>query len=326
MVIGRFGGPDVLREQNEEVPSAGIDELSIDVAYAGLNFADVLLRRGNLPGVSTPVVPGMEVSGRVREVGENVRGFRRGDPVCARTGIGGYAEVAVAAAVAVHHLPADDDASLRVGAALPVAASTAWGLVHDVARVRQGETVLISAAAGGVGTLAAQLARSAGAGAVYGVASSAHKAQYAAGFGYDRVFVDGSWASELSEALAGEGIDVVLDSVGGAFRERAHACLAPLGRLIIFGNAGGEPEQAFDAAADRAANRSVLGFSMSGLSRLAPHRARGMRSAAVSAASRRDVRVEVTRVIPLEDAASAHAAMEARETTGKVLLAVGAVA
>jgi NADPH2:quinone reductase len=322
VVISEFGGPEVLKVEEREVPAPGPDQVSIDVAYAGVNFAEVMTRQGGMPGLAAPVVPGLEVSGTVREVGSAVSGLEVGDPVCAFTIFGGYAEVAVASAAATHRLPDGDDATLRRGAALPTVVPTAWALVHEVARLRPDEDVLVSAAAGGVGTLVGQIARRAGAGRVFGIVSTPEKAEYALGFGYDEVFLEATWREQLDAATGARGVDVVFDSVGAAFRKEAFDVLLPMGRLVTFGNASGEPEVSPPGGAIRTQCKAAVGFSISSLTRTDPAKARQYSQEALRVALDDDLRIDITQVLPLADAASAHEALEGRRTTGKTILAV----
>jgi NADPH:quinone reductase len=320
--VDEYGPPSALVVRDVHAPSPGPGEVSIDVAYAGVNWAEAMGRRGRLSRVyEPPFVPGLEVSGRVRAFGCDVQGLRVGQPVAALTTLGGYAEVAVAPAAVT--FPLDDDADLVSAAAFPVLVPTAWALVHEVARLRAGESVLVQAAAGGVGTVVAQVARAAGAGLILGVTSTPAKASYARPFGYDDVFVDSDWVDRARTATGGRGLDAILDSIGGERRAQALDLLAPLGRLALFGNATDEPEPGIPDSVLRAQAKGVMGFSIAVLTARAPDRARQIGDAALAAVARGDVRVDVTGVIPLDEAARAHELLESRQSTGKLVLAVG---
>jgi NADPH2:quinone reductase len=322
VVARAAGGPEVLRLQNVEAPTPGPGEVAIEVAYAGVNFAEVMGRRGLMPNARPPFVPGLEVSGTVRSLGEGVTSFAPGDAVCAFTAVGGYAEVAVARAALTFELPDASDATLRRAATYPTIVPTAWALVHDAARVREGEDVLVSAAAGGLGTVIAQVAGLSGAGHVYGVVSSEAKGAYAMEFGYDGVFVGESWPDDLGLATAGAGVDVVFDSVGGSFRDQAFAALAPMGRLAIFGIASGAAEHAPDAFALRTQCKATVGFSISGLAQLDAERLRRIAGEALGAAHDGLIQVAITEEFELADVRAAHAEIEARRSVGKYVLAV----
>jgi NADPH2:quinone reductase len=323
-VIAEYGDPTVLRVRDVPVPRPGAGEVAIDVAYAGVNYAEVMARRGALPPFQPPFVPGLEVSGTVRAVGDGVVGLRPGAPVCALTTRGGYAEVAIAPAALTYTLPGGADDDLRAGAAMPTIVPTAWALIHVVGRVRPGEAVLVHAAAGGVGIVAGQVARTAGAGRVLGVTSTDDKARYARRFGYDDVLCTDDWDERVRALGGGRGPDVILDSVGGDVRTRSFALLAPLGRLVLFGNASGAPEDGVPGGALRTQVKATLGWSITGLASVDPEAVARIARPAFAAVARGDVRVDVTDVFPLDDAARAHRLLEDRASTGKLLLAVGA--
>jgi NADPH2:quinone reductase len=317
-VVERYGGPEVLELRELDVPQPGPGEIAIDVAYAGVNYAEAMARRGALAPYRPPFVPGLEVSGHVRALGAGVAGPAVGEPVSALTTRGGYAEVAVApAAVTYGH-----ETDLLTGAAMPTIVPTAWALIHELARLRPGEDVLVHAAAGGVGTVVAQVARRAGAGRVLGVTSTEEKAAYARGFGYDEVHVGPDWPEWVREATGGRGPDVVLDSIGGPTREQGFAALAPLGRIVFYGNATDEPEIGFPGGRLRTEVKSTLGWSITALAALDPSRVRRIADAAFAAVARGELRVDVTGVFALEEAARAHELIEGRRSTGKLVLRV----
>ena len=160
ILVEEYGGPEALVVRELPDPEPGPGEVTISVAYAGVNYAEIMGRRGLLKFYRAPFVPGMEVSGTVRAIGPGVEGLRVGEPVAALTTVGGYAEVVVARAQLTYAL--GDDLDLRAGAAFPIVVPTAWALIHDVARVRPGESVLVHAAAGGVGSAFDTLAANTG--------------------------------------------------------------------------------------------------------------------------------------------------------------------
>jgi len=314
-----YGGPEVLKVVETEVPRPGPGQVSVDVAYTGVNFADLKARGEGYRVPSLPFVPGLEVSGRVRAVGEGVEGLAVGQEVAALTAGGAYAEVAVTEAVTVFPLPEGVD--LRTAATLPTVLPTAYALVHSVGRLQPGETVLAQGAAGGIGTVVGQLARAAGAGAVYGVVSSAAKAEFAREYGYDEVFV-GEFEAPVRAATAGRGVDLALDPVGGDTFRAGLASLATYGRLVSFGNASsaapwqvGQPELYPGAL-------SVSGFSILTLAQNDPAALRALTERAFATVVDGTVSLPVTAEFGLAEAAEAHRVMGARTTTGKLLLRV----
>ncbi|GAA1164835.1 quinone oxidoreductase [Kitasatospora gansuensis] len=320
-----YGGPEVLRPVRAEVPRPGPGQVTVDVAYAGVNFADLKARSEGYRVPTLPYVPGLEVSGTVRAVGAGVTGLTPGQQVAALTAGGGYAEVALAEARTVFALPPGLD--LRTAATLPTVLPTAHALLHEVGRLRAGESVLLTGAAGGVGTVAGQLARAVVAGAVYGVVSSAAKAAYARGFGYHDVFVDSGvegsdFAEQVGRATGGRGVDLLLDPVGGATLRRGLGALAVYGRLVSYGNAGGEPPWQLGQSDLATHGRSVAGFSILTLARTDPGALRALAERAFRTVTEGGVELPVTAEFPLDRAAEAHELMGSRTSTGKLLLRV----
>lgn len=318
--IQEYGGPEVLKVVETEIPRPGPGQVSVDVAYTGVNFADLKARGEGYRVPSLPFVPGLEVSGRVREIGAGVSdGFTVGQEVVALTAGGAYADVVVADAVTVFAVPAGID--LRTAATLPTVLPTAYALVHTVGRLQPGETLLVQGAAGGIGTVVGQLARAAGAGAVYGVVSSAAKAEFARRYGYDEVFV-GEFEAPVRAATAGRGVDLALDPVGGETFRHSLASLATYGRLVSFGNASAAKPWQVDQPQLYAGALSVSGFSILTLAQTDPAALRALAERAFATVVAGTVSLPVTGEFGLEEAAEAHRVMGARTSTGKLLLKV----
>ncbi|MFF3137197.1 quinone oxidoreductase family protein [Streptomyces mirabilis] len=320
--IQEYGGPEVLRVVEAEVPTPGPGQVSIDVAYTGVNFADLKARADGYRVPALPFVPGLEASGRVRALGAGVTGLAVGQEVAALTQGGAYADVVVADAVTVFPLPSGVD--LRTGATLPTVLPTAYALIHTVGRLQPGETVLVQGAAGGVGTVLGQLASAAGAGAVLGVVSSEAKAECAREHDYDEVFVTSSttpsFAKEVREATDGRGVDLALDPVGGETLRASLDSLAPFGRLVSFGNASGaQPWQVGQPDLYPLA-LSVSGFSILTLAQTSPTELRALTERAFRTVVDGVVSLPVTAEFALPDAAEAHRLMGTRTSTGKLLL------
>ncbi|MEV5891978.1 quinone oxidoreductase family protein [Nonomuraea fuscirosea] len=314
ITIPEFGSADVLRLDEVEVPEPGPGQVSIDVAYAGANFAEILYRRG-VVDVPLPFVPGIEVSGRVRALGPGVEGLSAGQPVAALTIVdgGGYAEVVTTSADLV--VPLDGyDLDLGTAAALPSNSATAFLVLDRVARVEPGEDVLVHAAAGGVGSQLGQAARLLGAGRVVGAVGSPAKIEAARAFGYDEVV--------LREQVAEAGrFDVVVDMVGGTARRSGLDLLAPMGRLVVMGNASGAEDVGISADELWFGNKTVSGFNLAAFSAAFPEEAGRALRRAVAAAASGELRVRVES-LRLEQAARAHRRIEAGRTTGKLVLEV----
>ncbi|MEV0251863.1 zinc-binding dehydrogenase [Nocardia sp. NPDC050712] len=315
VVIPRFGGAEVLRADRLSVPQPGPGQVAIDVAYAGANFAEVLYRQGVAP-VALPFVPGIEVAGRIQALGAGVTDLTVGQAVAALSIVegGGYAEVTVTSAELV--APLDPyDLDLATAAALPSNSTTAFLVLDRVARIEPGQRVLVHAAAGGVGSQLGQVARLLGAGRVVGTVGSAAKIETAKSFGYDEVV--------LREDLRGIGeFDIVVDMVGGPARQASLDLLAPMGRLIVMGNASGAPDVGIAANELWFSNKTVSGFNLAAFSSAYPREAGAALRRAVHAAAHGELTVPVEK-LPLAQAATAHRRIESGSTTGKLVLAVG---
>ncbi len=325
VVIPTFGGPNVLEARDLPAPEPGPGEVTVDVAYAGVNYAEVLYRRG-VVDVALPFTPGIEVAGHVRAVGPGVAGLRIGEPVAALTIVdsGGYAEVVrVAAALA---FPLDTLAphlTLATAAAFPSNTTTALLVLSTVAHLQQGERVLIHGATGGVGSVLGQMARALGAAQVIGTVGSAAKMDAAKGYGYDTVLLSDGFDATLADVTGGAGVDVVVDPVGGAVRTRSLAALKTLGRLVAMGNASNGDDVSLSANDLWFSGRAVLGFNLALLSTQSPNRVHAAAEEALRLVARGDVRVDVSGVLPLDQAAEAHRRIEARAVTGKLVLQLG---
>ena len=248
--VSEFGGPEVLELVNLDTPEPGPGQVLIDVTRAGINFADTHSRAdAYLVSPELPYVPGGEVVGLRADTGERV---------VALTGNGGYAEQAVA-----HEFlcwPVPDGVDDGIALALAVQGVTAWHLIHTCGRVQAGESVVVHAAAGGVGSLAVQLARRAGA-HVIATASTDEKRALALELGAHAAVSPGpdGLAARLIEANGGSRVDVVLEMVGGEVFRQSLGALDTFGRLVIYGQASHEPSE-LEAARLQSRCRWVVGF------------------------------------------------------------------
>ncbi|MFG2135165.1 zinc-binding alcohol dehydrogenase family protein [Streptomyces sp. NPDC048751] len=316
-----YGAPEVLKIVQTDTPEPGPGQVTVDAVYAGVNFADLKARSEGYRVESLPFRPGLEVSGRIRAVGDGVEGLHPGQEVAALVNSGAYAEVVVAETATVFPLPQGVD--LRTAATLPAVLPTAHALLHEVGRLRAGESVLVHGAAGGIGTVAGQLARAAGAGAVYGVVSSTSKADHALKHGYDEVFTTDTFPDDVRRATDGKGVDLILDPVGGGTLRRGLDVLAVFGRLVSFGNASGEGPWQVGQPELYAQGRSVGGFSILALAQSAPETLRALAERAFRTVADGTVHLPVTAEFPLAEAAEAHRLMGGRRSTGKLLLRIG---
>ncbi|MBG0821392.1 zinc-binding dehydrogenase [Planomonospora sp. ID91781] len=315
-----FGGPEVLAVREVPDPVAGPGQVVVGVAVVDTLFVETQIRGGEMGGyfdVRPPYVPGGGISGRVLSTGEGVDPAWTGRRVVAKTGAaGGYAE---RAAVPVETLvPVPDGLDLPDAAALVHDGVTALG-VFEAARVRTGERVLVTGASGGMGFLLVQLAHAAGA-RVIGTARGARKTDLVRDLGAEAV-VDPSeegWAELVRELTGGAGADVVFDGVGGRIGGEAFGVTARGGRFSAHGAPTGgfaeiDPEEARERGVSLRGIRDV---------QFAPEEAGRLTVRALAEAAAGRLRPVVGRTFPLERAADAHAAIEARDVVGKTLLVV----
>jgi NADPH2:quinone reductase len=320
--VRAFGGPEVLEPVVLVDPRAAHDEILVRVTGVGVNYADThQVENTYLSGSSLPFVPGSEVVGHVVDPGgrdRRVCGFvSRG---------GGYAELAITRPGMFFDVPSG--VSDTQALALLVQGLTAHHLVHTSARVHRGESVVVHAAAGGVGNLAVQIAHQAGAGRVIATASTQDKLDLALERGADvGVEMAGDLtasevAHRLREANGGAPVDVVLEMVGGTTFDGSLTALAPFGRLVTFGMAGRVPPVALEPQRLMVGSHSVIGFWLVDCmrpDRLASMVVEPLRQLVTSVAEGRLRPVE-GHVYPLSAARRAHEDMRARLTTGKVVL------
>ncbi len=308
--ITEFGGPEVLTltDVPEPEPKGGLELLT--VSSAGVNYADTHQAEDSyLAKQELPLIPGSEVVGR-RADGTRVSAF---------TASGGYAEKALAHPATIFELPDEVDDGQAL--ALLVQGLTAWHLLRTCARVQPGESVVVHAAAGGVGTMAVQLAKRFGAGRVIGMASNEEKRALVTDLGADAVVDSGAadLTGALIEANGGNRVDIVLEMTGGAVFDASLAALGKLGRLVTFGMASGEPATPIEPAVLMARSQTVSGFWLVHfLTR--PDLLHGPMAELLDLVRAGELRAIVGGRYPLADARSAHEALRSRRTTGKLVL------
>ena len=307
--IEEFGGPEAMRLTDVPEPQPADGEVVVEVARAGINFADTHVTRNDyLAKQELPLIPGGEVSGRTPD----------GRRVAALLANGGYAQkVAVNEAVLV---PVPDQVSDEEAAALLLQGLTARTLLRVSARLEEGESVVVHGAAGGTGSLAVQLAKRMGAGRVIGLASSEEKRDLARRLGAD-VAVD-SRADDLEAAILeandGKPVDVVLEMSGGECFEASLRALAPFGRLVTYGLASREPVEVRNVDLMRT-SRSVVGFWLMHLFGR-PQELREGIAELLGAVAARELEIVIGETYPLSEARRAHEDIAARQTHGKLLL------
>jgi NADPH:quinone reductase len=315
--IHATGGPEVLRLEEVPVPVPGAGQIVIRVEAAGVNFVDVYHRKGLYP-VALPFTLGREAAGVVDRVGEGVSTCRPGDRVASESLIGGYAEYALAPAERVVPLP--QGVSSRVGAAVMLQGLTAHFLATSTYPLRPGDTCLVHAAAGGVGLLLCQIASRLGA-RVIGTVSTEEKARLARGAGAHEIilYTRDDFQAETRRITGGAGVRVVYDSVGRTTFLKSLDCLAPRGMMVLSGQSSG-PVGAFDPQLLN--QKGSLFLTRPTLAHYVPTRAELLQRAeeVLRWVTDGSLAVRIGLEVPLAAAAEAHIELEARRTTGKILL------
>lgn len=317
--IRQHGGPEVMELVEVPVPEPGRGKVRIKIEACGLNYSDVMIRRGNyLDPMPMPYFLGREFCGTIDALGEGVSGWSIGQRVAGSVpggALAGYLLVAPQSLV-----PCPDGISPEMGAAFLIQGVTAWHCLHDCGRLTAGETVLIHAAAGGVGALAVQMARAAGA-KVLGTASSAAKCQVVSELGATAInYSEPDWVERVRVHTGGRGADLVLESVGGeTFRRSFFEALATFGRLVVFGCASGEGAGLSNIEI-LGSNKTVTGYYLG--SYFPQHIDRIMTATAqvLGLIQAGQVKPLVGKVFPLSEATAAFEHLASRASIGKVVV------
>jgi NADPH:quinone reductase len=315
--VQRVGGPEVLRLEEVPQPSPGSGEALVRVEAIGLNFIEVYQRKGLYP-LPLPFTPGTEGAGRVVAVGEGVEAIAPGDRVVSASLLGSYAELARAPAERLVVLP--ESIPTRVAAAIMLQGLTAHYLATSTYPLGKGGWCLIHAAAGGVGLLLCQIARSRGA-RVIGTVSTAEKAALAKEAGAEAVvlYTQQDFVTEVRRLTGGQGVSVVYDSVGRSTFEGSLSCLAHRGMLVLFGQSSGPvppvDPQLLNSKGSLFLTRPTLAHYTATRDEL-----EGRAGELFQWVEQGSLRVRVDRTYGLSEAPAAHQALENRETTGKVVL------
>jgi NADPH2:quinone reductase len=314
IVVEKLGGPEVLLVKHVPRPIAARDETLIKVERAGINFSDIWRRKAGWAQDLLPVIPGFEVVGRRASDGARVVG-------ATTRGSGGYAEYAAMPSLLT--LPIPDAVSDTAALATMIQGITAWGALTEAGRLRAGETVAVMAAAGGLGSLALQLARLHGAARVIAVCSTDAKRKLAVDLGADAAINSSpeSLVHDIRAANGGEGVDIVLESIGGAMTDAALGALRPGGRLVCFGQSSGASNTvSLDQLMDNSIG--VIGYWVSPFQNSASGEGRRAIAKMLEWIAERRLRVVEGACYPIAQAALAQAAIESRATVGKVSLSV----
>lgn len=317
----RYGGPEVLRFEDVDVGEPGPGELRIRNTAVAVNFRDVLMRRGTHAVKSFPSAIGLESSGVIDALGTDVTGFSVGDRV-AHAGMpeGSYAEDRIVPAARAIALPPEIDD--RTAASMMIRGMTARCLLRETYKVKPGDTILIHAAAGGVGLIMCQWAKHLGA-TVIGTVGSEAKAAVARAHGcdYPIIYNHEDFAQRVLEITGGDGVPVVYDSVGKATFEDSLRCLRRRGVMASFGEASGDPDPVPPRRLGALGSIYLTHPSVSNYIVTRDELVTAANDLFAMVASGK-IRIEISKTYRLQEAARAHADLESRKTTGSIVLLV----
>lgn len=317
IVCAQTGGPEVLRYQDVPNPEVTERQAIVKVDAIGLNYIDTYHRAGLYP-LDLPFVPGLEAAGVIEALGPNTQDFKVGDRV-AYSGIpSSYAEYVAAPEDRLIKLP--DGVDTRTGAAAMLQGITSHYLAHGTYPLKEGDTTLIHAAAGGVGLLLVQMAKMCGA-RVLGTVSTEEKARLAGDAGADDIirYTEQDFEAEVKRLTDGQGVNVVYDSVGKTTFDKSLNCLRPRGILVLFGQSSG-PVSPFDLI-KLSQNGSLFITRPTMFDYIATRAELVERVGALMDWIQADrLKIRIDRTLALSDAAEAHRLLQGRHTTGKVLL------
>ncbi|MGE7271656.1 quinone oxidoreductase family protein [Brevibacillus panacihumi] len=319
-----YGGPEVIKVEEESTPIAGIHEVLIRVQAIGLNYAEVQMRKGTYPyPLGLPAILGQwgVVAGIVVGIGDGVTHVEVGMSVIAQVPQGSYAEYVVVPALFI--FPAPKEITPAQATALLTQGQTAYHTLKFAGRIQPGDTVLIHAAAGGVGSLAVQLAKALHAGKVIATVGTSTKQELVRSLGADIIinYSEPNWIQQVLDHTEGKGADIVLEMVGGQILEGSLRALAPFGRLVYFGSASASTEKwDFVNLLQVLENKSIIGFNIAHFLTSFPELAKEGLEHLYELVSMNRLNPVVKHIFPLENASEAHALLESRQTVGTVIL------
>ena len=317
--ISNYGDAAVLKlSETEPKPKPGPGQALVKIHVAGVNFVDIYQRRGTYP-VQLPFIPGLEASGVIEAVGDNVIAFRPSDRVAYTGHLGSYSEYTVIEAERLIALPRE--LSFEQGAAIPLQGMTAHYLIHEFRKPKPGETVLIHAAAGGVGLLLVQWAKHLGA-TVIGTVSTEEKVVAAKEAGADHVVLYGKqdFVGETKRLTDGRGAELILDGVAKSTFNGDLEAVALRGHIVVFGSASGPA----DPVAPNSLGAKSISISGGSLGNYIATREELLRRSGevVKAVKEGWLKLRIGQVLPLVEAEKAHRMLEGRQTMGKIVLKV----
>ncbi|THB75708.1 MAG: hypothetical protein D6B25_11505 [Desulfobulbaceae bacterium] len=318
--VSKYGGAELLDYGTLADPSVANNQVLIEMRAASVNFADINARKGDYHlGRSLPFTPGLDLAGVVRETGKEVKNIKPGDHVIAFPASGSYAELAIASQSLTFVIPEQIDFQQAAAAAL--VGGTVTYMLKYLAQITPEQRLLIHAAAGGVGTAAFQVARALGISQIYGSSSSPWKHPQIQSYGVQAIvdYREPSYPEIIMEVSENKGADVILNPLGGSTVQTDLQCLAPFGRLVLFGELSKE-STSLPPAGLYTTNKTIIGASFGHLRKNQPDEAAMVIQDVIEMLADGRLKMSIDRSLPLSEAARAHQLLEDQGAVGKIVL------
>jgi len=319
-IVTKFGGPEVLELTEIQIPTPNSHQVLIRVHAASVNFADINARKGMYHlGKKPPFIPGIDCAGVVAAVGANVTNVDVNQKVVAFPATGSYAEFALAEENLVFPIP--ETLPYDLAASFPIVGGTSYHMLKKVAKLKQNETALIHTAGGGVGSTALNIAKYLRASMVIGATHSSWKETHIKKIGADAVvnLNSADLVDNINSLTGSKGVDVILNPIGGRTIEKDLECLAPFGRLVLFGNLAAT-NYSPKISSLFTLNQSILGFSFGHYRRYRPEEIQDTMDSVINLVAAGKIEMQIAKRIPLENVQQAHRLLENQEVLGKLIL------
>jgi len=319
-IVTKFGEPEALELTEIQIPTPNSHHVLIRVHAASVNFADINARKGMYHlGKKPPFIPGIDCAGVVAAVGANVTNIDVNQKVVAFPATGSYAEFALAEENLVFPIP--ETLPYDLAASFPIVGGTSYHMLKEVAGLKQNETALIHTAGGGVGSTALNIAKYLRASMVIGATHSSWKESHIKKIGADAVvnLNSADLVDNINSLTGSKGVDVILNPIGGRTIEKDLECLAPFGRLVLFGNLAAA-NYSPTISSLFTLNQSILGFSFGHYRRYRPEDIHDTMDSVISLVAAGKIEMQIAKRIPLENVQQAHRLLENQEVLGKLIL------
>ncbi len=318
VVQNEYGGTDVLRYTDVEIPKIGENEVLIKGVYSSVNYADIKKRLGNKGTNNFPMTLGLDIAGIIEEVSPNSQ-LSKGDRVIAFPKNGSYAEYVVANEQLVFKIP--DNLSFEQAAAMPTVSILSYILLYEIGQIQKSDCIVIHSAAGGVGSMLVQLAKLTGVHKIIATVGSKDKVNYVKKLGADVVCTYDTFTEEVLTQTDNKGANIIFDSVAGDVTSMSLDCLALYGTLVQFGNSSGKAG-IFKTSDVHSSCRNIKGFSLGTTRKHNPERLAPVAEKVIELFESKQISLPIAHIFNLSDAAEAHKLIESRNYEGKVLLKI----